>query len=69
MTNAAFQTAIAKRDWETAAAMVDAVISSERDTSGLMDWIANGDYDGIETPESVAAEWTALDEQQEGIDY
>jgi hypothetical protein len=49
--------------------MVDAVISSERDTSGLMDWIANGDYDGSETPESVAAEWTALDEQQEGIDY
>lgn len=64
-----FQQAVVSRDWETVTALVEQHIDSDRDTSGLMDWLSAGDYSGNETPESVAAEWEALDNQVEGVDY
>lgn len=32
------------------------------DTGSLSDWLDNGDYDGTETPESIANEWIAISE-------
>lgn len=34
----------------------------------LQDWIANGNYDGDETPASIAAEWDACGDENCGDD-
>lgn len=36
-----------------------AIVSGSDDDGALGDWIANGEYTGNETPESIAAEWLA----------
>lgn len=30
------------------------------DDESLCDWLANGDYDGTETPEAITDEWIAI---------
>jgi peptide subunit release factor 1 (eRF1) len=42
-------------------AMIDQIEDyCEADTDGMGDWIANGDWDGNETPQQVAEEWDEL---------
>lgn len=40
----------------------DANNNADSSETRLCDWIADGCYDGTETPESIAAEWDALSE-------
>lgn len=54
----------------TIVAAVDPLIATTTDGSDnnttLSDWIAEGEFTGDETPESIAAEWNELTEQANG---
>ncbi|HEX6293375.1 MAG TPA: hypothetical protein VFZ66_29610 [Herpetosiphonaceae bacterium] len=69
MSNIEFQQAVMSTDWSAVEAMVYQHLSDDVSRDGLADWLEEGDWKGTETAESVAAEWTELDQQVEGVDY
>lgn len=58
-----FQAAILNKDWDTVESMVCSFLTSFEASEGetsLRDWLEEGDYDGNESPASVAQEWVEL---------